>query len=392
VSSRVDRARVRLARLFVRNRRLRESEEQFRRVFADAPAGMLILGASGIIQGVNAAYCRDARSSEEELVGSSFLELVYPEEREKYARLFEERLAGSVGHPVERRFRAKDGTEVWAIITMSVITGDARVVHVQNMTEERHIRLELEQRNVQLLAADREKDELISVVSHELRTPLTSIMGYLELVLTEGEEGGLSDVCRDFLLVAQRNSQRLQRLVEDLLFVSSAEAGRATLALGAIDLAAVVRDAVDAALPSASAGGVALSVSGEAGGTAIADVHRVAEVIENLLSNAVKFTPQGGRVDVEVSSDVDTVAVRVLDTGRGIAEQDARRLFERFFRASDAEGLPGAGLGLSIAKAIVEAHGGSIGVESREGEGTSFEVRLRRSGPAALTPAAVAAA
>jgi PAS domain S-box-containing protein len=392
VSSRVDRARGRLATLFVRNRRLRESEERFRRVFADAPAGMLILGASGIIQGVNAAYCRDAHSSEEDLVGSSFLELVFPEEREKYARMFKERLAGSVGEAVERRFRARDGTEVWAIITMSVITGDARVVHVQNMTEERHIRRELEQRNAQLLAADREKDELISVVSHELRTPLTSIMGYLELVLEEEEEAGLSDVYREFLLVAQRNSQRLQRLVEDLLFVSSAEAGRATLALGPVDLAEVVRDAVDAALPSASAGGVALSVSGEAGGTAIADVHRVAEVIENLLSNAVKFTPEGGRVDVEVSSDADTVAVRVLDTGRGIAEQDARRLFERFFRASDAGGLPGAGLGLSIAKAIVEAHGGSIGVESREGEGTSFEVRLRRLGPPAVPDVAVAAA
>jgi signal transduction histidine kinase len=241
---------------------------------------------------------------------------------------------------------------------------------------------ELEERNARLLVADREKDELISVVSHELRTPLTSIMGYLDLVLTDAD-GGLSDACREFLAVAMRNAQRLHRLVEDLLFISSAEAGRTALELGSVDVDLVVRVAVEAARPSADAGGVELSSSGHAGGAAIADADRVAEVIENLLSNAVKFTPTGGRVDVEVAGDAESVTVSVLDTGRGIADDDARRLFERFFRASDAEGLPGAGLGLSIAKAIVDAHGGSIGVENREGGGTSFEVRLRRAGPLA---------
>jgi signal transduction histidine kinase len=244
------------------------------------------------------------------------------------------------------------------------------------------MQLELEQQNERLLSADREKDELISVVSHELRTPLTSIMGYLELALAEDDDGALTDACRQYLLVAQRNSARLYRLVEDLLFVSSSSAGRATLNLVIVDIDEIVCVAVAAALPSAVAGEVELAVHGQAGGTILADAQRVAEVIENLLSNAVKFTPQHGRVDIEVSGDADAVSVCVLDTGQGIAEDDASRLFDRFFRASDAEGLPGAGLGLSIAKTIVDAHGGSIGVERREGDGTSFEVRLPRAGPA----------
>jgi len=358
-----------------------QSEEWFRRVFGDAPAGLILLDASGRIQGVNAAFCRYAKYSDAELVGMSLFELVFPEECESTEGLFRARTTGGAGEPVEWRTRTKDGSEAWALVSMSVAAEGTRVVHVQDMTERRRLRLELEQRNEQLVAADREKDELIAVVSHELRTPLTSIMGYLDLALAEDAEGEMSDACRKFLLVAQRNSERLYRLVEDLLFVSSTDAGRATLELGPVDLDRVVREAVTEARPSAIAGEVGLSTRGEAGGTMIADAPRVAEVIANLLSNAVKFTPRGGNVEVEVSGDAKNVAVRVLDTGRGIAEDDARRLFDRFFRASDVEGLPGAGLGLAIAKAIVDAHEGSIGVESREGEGTSFEVSLPRAGP-----------
>ena len=252
-------------------------------------------------------------------------------------------------------------------------------------SEERfgRLHLELEQRNAQLMAADLEKDELIGVVSHELRTPLTSIMGYLELVLAEEADGGVPDASRNFLLVAQRNAERLYRLVEDLLFLSSSDTGRATLQLVAVDMNEIVREAVAFAAPSALAGEVVVSLRGHAGGTIVADAHRVAEVVANLLSNAVKFTPRRGSVEVEVSGDTDSVSVCVVDTGRGIAEDDAHRLFDRFFRASDAEGLPGAGLGLSIAKTIADAHGGSIGVESREGEGTRFEFRLPRTGPVA---------
>jgi PAS domain S-box-containing protein len=355
-------------------------------LFADAPVGLLVLDQTGLIENVNVAFCAYAQYSESELVGTNLLDLVDPEDREDGEQRFRARTPGSIGPSVERRLRAKDGSEVWGLVTMTVGIDGTRTVYVQDLTEQRRLRSELEQRNERLLAVDREKDELISVVSHELRTPLTSIMGYLELALAEDVDGALTDACREYLLVAQRNSGRLYRLVEDLLFVSSSSAGHATLSLRSFDLDEVVHTAVDAARPSAIAGELELSVSGDAGGTVVADAQRVAEVIENLLSNAVKFTPQHGRVDVEISGDADSVSVCFLDTGHGITKDDADRLFERFFRASDAEGLPGAGLGLSIAKTIVDAHGGTIGVESREGAGTRFEVRLPRAGPPSGAP------
>lgn len=355
-------------------------------LFADAPVGLLVLDRTGLIEEVNAAFCGYSQYSKSELVGTNLLELVDPEDREDGERLFHARELGSIGPSVERRLRAKDGSEVWGLVTMRVAIDGTCTVYVQDLTEQRRLRFELERRNERLLAVDREKDELISVVSHELRTPLTSIMGYLELALAEDVDGVLTDACRDYLLVAQRNSGRLYRLVEDLLFVSSASAGHATLNLRSFDLDEVVRTAVEAARPSAVAGELELSVSGDAAGMVVADPQRIAEVIENLLSNAVKFTPQHGRVDVEISGDADSVSVCFLDTGHGVAEDDAGRLFERFFRASDAEGLPGAGLGLSIAKTIVDAHGGTIGVKSREAKGTRFEVRLPRTGPPSGAP------
>ncbi|MGZ8715847.1 MAG: PAS domain-containing sensor histidine kinase [Gaiellaceae bacterium] len=383
MSSRGNRALARLP-LSTRSAQLRESEERFRRLFADAPAGMLLLEASGVIQDANAAFCRYAKRSEEEVVGSNYLDLVFPENREEYARLFASHLTGNAADPIERRFRAKDGSEVWALISMSVVAESERarvVVHVQDMTEQRRMRLELEERNGQLQESDRLKDELISVVSHDLRTPLTSIIGYLELAVADDTGGEISKERRGFLEVAQRNSQRLFRLVEDLLFVSRTEAGCASLDLAPLDVSQLVREAVDATLPIAVAGGVQVSYHGAAGGEVLGDAHRIAEVVENLLTNAVKFTAESGRVDVRVVAHEDEVVIRVTDTGPGISEADRPHLFDRFFRATRAEAFPGSGLGLSIVKAIVDAHGGSIGVESREGEGTSFEVRLWRAGP-----------
>jgi signal transduction histidine kinase len=111
---------------------------------------------------------------------------------------------------------------------------------------------------------------------------------------------------------------------------------------------------------------------------AIVDAHRVSEAIENLLSNALKFTPPGGRIDVDVVADDATVAIRVADTGVGVAEEDLEHLFERFFRTSSAESVPGAGLGLSIVKAIVDAHDGLIAVDSTPGAGTTIELSLPR--------------
>jgi len=236
----------------------------------------------------------------------------------------------------------------------------------------------LEQARAELREQNRLKDELISVVSHDLRTPLTSIMGYLELALDSDTP---AEDKRDFLDVVRRNTERLHRLVEDLLFVSRAQAGRTHLDLASVDLGALVREAVASAQPSATTADVTLECTIEATQTTLADAHRLSEVLENLLSNALKFTPPGGSVGVWLGRGADTLIVRVTDTGVGIAREDIEHLFDRFFRATGSDGIPGAGLGLAIVKAIVEAHGGQIEVRSRVGAGTTFEVRLPQRAP-----------
>jgi signal transduction histidine kinase len=234
---------------------------------------------------------------------------------------------------------------------------------------------QLARQNEQLREADRLKDEFVALISHDLRTPLTSIIGYLELVL---DDDNLTEEQRGFLNVADRNADRLLRLVNDLLFVARFEAGELELRPTDLDLAAVVRQSVEESGPRAAAGGVELTCVAGAVSSVQADKGRMFQLVENLVSNAIKFTPEGGEVRVSVTPVNGVVRLEVADTGIGIASGEQQRLFERFFRASTASEhqIPGTGLGLYITRAIVEAHGGSIAVRSDPGEGTSFCVEL----------------
>jgi signal transduction histidine kinase len=242
-------------------------------------------------------------------------------------------------------------------------------------SEAESARRQLLAQNKQLLEADRLKDEFVALISHDLRTPLTSIMGYLELIR---DDDNLTDEQRGFLRVADRNADRLLRLVNDLLFVARFEAGELELHRTELDLAAIVRQSVKEAESRATAGGVKLSCDAGAVSAVKADKGRMFQLVDNLVSNAIKFTPEGGDVRVSVTPVNGFVQLEVADTGIGIESQEQERLFERFFRASTASAhqIPGTGLGLYITRAIVEAHGGSIAVRSDPGEGTSFSVEL----------------
>ena len=232
-------------------------------------------------------------------------------------------------------------------------------------------------RNERLRKLDRMKDDFVASVSHELRTPLTSIRGYLELVL-EGEAGEVTADQERFLMIVKRNSDRLLRVVGDLLFMAQVDAGTISLEPDAIDVDQLAREAVDAAGPAAAAKNIRLEL--ELGGVPElqADRARLAQVVDNLVSNAVKFTPDGGRVAVCTFRERDLAVLEVVDTGMGISEEDQKQLFQRFFRTARAteEAIQGTGLGLAIAKAIVEAHDGTITVASSPGEGTTFRVEL----------------
>jgi signal transduction histidine kinase len=222
------------------------------------------------------------------------------------------------------------------------------------------------------------KDEFFGLVSHELRTPLTSIIGYTEM-LSKVEGENLSERGHGFIDVIRRNSRREMRLVGDLLVLVRIQAGTFEIELGTVQLRQVVEQSVETARPLAEKAGLELTLEAEEIQSCAGDAERLAQAFDNLLGNAIKFTPEGGSVSVRLfNSDQGTAVFEVTDTGTGIPEKDHDRLFDRLYRASSAtEGhVPGTGLGLTIVKAITEAHGGVVGVESSEHQGSTFGIEL----------------
>ncbi len=224
---------------------------------------------------------------------------------------------------------------------------------------------------------DRLKDDFVATVSHELRTPLTSLMGFLEMI-REGEAGALTDEQKRFLAIIHRSSERLQRLVDDLLFVARLDASGLQLHFAPTRLDEVARELVEASAMLARSRGLVLESDLGEVPALLGDHERLVQLVGNLLSNAMKFTPAGGTITVRTFVDGDVAVLEVGDTGIGIPAAEQARLFQRFFRSSIAteQAIPGTGLGLVISRAIAEAHGGTIDVTSEAGEGTCFRVEL----------------
>ena len=236
----------------------------------------------------------------------------------------------------------------------------------------------IDAQNAELLEADRVKDEFIGTVSHELRTPITSIQGYVDLLLDD-EGDPVTGEQHKFLTIVHRNAGRLLRLVNDLLFVAQSEAGKLDIRLERIDLVEIAREAAEAARATAERNGLLLSFDTALPRAPVdADAARIAQALDNLLSNAVKFTSPGGAVGIAVSEADGEVLITVSDTGMGMTQAELARLFERFFRTNAArdKSIQGTGLGLTITKAIVVAHGGAITVRSEPEVGTSFVIAL----------------
>jgi PAS domain S-box-containing protein len=232
--------------------------------------------------------------------------------------------------------------------------------------------------------AERQQEEFIGLVSHELRTPLVSVLGYLELLESEGLTGEQVE----YLGVIERNAQRLLRLVNDLLLAVRLSAGTFTLSLEEVDVSASVSASAFAILPAALAAEVELIVEAQTDLKIRADGQRLSQAVENLLTNAVKFTPKGGTVTVtvrdgEIGDNERAALVAVTDTGIGIAPEELGRLTERFYRVGTPRNqrIGGIGLGLPIVKAIADAHNGTLRVESVLGEGSTFTLTLPMSGP-----------
>jgi two-component system phosphate regulon sensor histidine kinase PhoR len=215
------------------------------------------------------------------------------------------------------------------------------------------------------------KDDFVSNVSHEFRTPLTSILGYVEILQDDDPE----EHQKHPLQIIRKNSERLLILVSDLLAIRH---GQLIVTPQAVDVAELVRASVSAALPRAAASRVALKASTPERLDAHVDAARISQVLDNLVSNAIKYSPDGGNVLVALEQQDSQLACRVSDTGMGMSSEDQVDVFTKFFRTSRVRRttIPGIGLGLPISKAIVEAHGGTIEVQSSLGKGTTFTFRV----------------
>ncbi len=226
---------------------------------------------------------------------------------------------------------------------------------------------------------DEMKSGLIATVSHQLKTPLTSIRMAIHLLLDE-KTGMLTPKQEDLLVAAREDTDRLHTIVGELLDIGRIGSGKARMDLSPLSPQKVVLEGLEPYRSAARDQGVTLAVDvPEELPNVWADPTRIAHVFANLLSNALKYTPPGGSISISAQSEKEVVRFKVSDTGIGIPGTYLPRIFEQFFRVPDQGQGTGAGLGLAIVKEIVEAHGGTVGVESRESAGSTFLFSLRRT-------------
>lgn len=354
-----------LQRELVEHRRtgevLRASEERSRAIFDHMIGGLITFDAGSRIESVNPAAERIFGYSEEELVGSSvalILADVPPSDPEGYLRKVHQEVIGRV---TESQGRRKNG-EVFpfevALFQFEDPEGVRFAANIQDISERREV--------------DRLKSEFVATVSHELRTPLTSIRGSLGL-LVAGVAGELTPQGGDLVRLAERNAVRLTALINDILDFERLDSGKVSMQFAAVDLQVLVEQSFESVRPFANEQGITLT----GGPTKVwvwVDAARIIQVLVNLLSNAIKFSAAGREVQVWAEDQGSRARVFVKDQGRGIPATHRQRIFERFFQVEDSDkrDQAGTGLGLAICKAVVEHHGGRIGVESELGVGSTF--------------------
>ncbi|HEU4596866.1 MAG TPA: CHASE domain-containing protein [Pyrinomonadaceae bacterium] len=317
-----------------------------------------------------------------EAVGRPIVEVTPADtSREQAAEIMESLLDGKAWSG-EMTLRRRDGTTFPALVTDTPIHDDkgklVGTVGVSvEITERKRLEAQLRARAEELSEANRLKDEFLATLSHELRTPLTAVLGWAKLLRSEQLDPKVSARALESI---ERNAEAQSQLINDLLDVSRIVTGKLRLTVRPITLAPVIEAAAEGVRPAAAARGVRLGVSlDQTAGHVSGDSDRLQQVFWNLLSNAIKFTPREGSVEVRLARAGDSAEVSIADTGAGIAPEFLPYIFERFRQADGAitREHGGLGLGLAIARHLVELHGGTIRAESAgEGRGATFIVSL----------------
>jgi signal transduction histidine kinase/DNA-binding response OmpR family regulator len=286
----------------------------------------------------------------------------------------------------------RSGPVIWILVGVAVaaaaVSAGLAVALRRRSAQSRRLRRVIEDLREELAAkerSERARSEFMATASHELRSPLTSIKGFAELLTRGPHAASIPARQREFVDIIGRSADRLVDLVNELLDVAKLNAGESTLDLRPVDVGEAIRETAE--LMAARIAGKHQQLGIYVAPTlppAMADANKLRQVISNLLTNAHLYTPDGGRIHVGAEADRAWVRIVVADSGIGMSDEQAERVFDRFYRAPGADaGVPGTGLGLAIVRSLVDLHRGEVHVASRIGHGSVFEVLI----PAAPTPA-----
>lgn len=356
---------------------LQESEKKYRTYIDNSPQHIFVADTAGRYIDVNPAACATTGYSKNELLNMTRLELYAPESKEAAVSSFEQLL--STGRSTgEFCFLKKDGSRYYMTIEAVKLSEDRFIGFCTDTTERKRTEEDLLKAKIAAENSNRTKSEFLATMSHELRTPLNSIIGFSE-VLSEGYFGQINDKQAKYLKNIFNSGKHLLNIINNILDISKVESGKMQLYKEKIYLKDIVDEMISAMQHLAASKEIVLKVRNDSQfGAVQADKAKLRQILFNLIGNAIKFTETGGMVTIGTREDEEMVYISVTDTGIGISASDLVKLFKPFTQldSSCSRQYEGTGLGLALAKELAELHGGTIFVESKRGEGSTFTLAL----------------
>jgi PAS domain S-box-containing protein len=370
---------------------LRQSEERYRYLSDAMPQLVWTCNANGEYEHVNQRWCEFTGQSIEQALGFGWTKVLHPEDIQPAIQTWTEALQMGELYEHEMRYQRFDGIYRWHLARGLPIKDEQGCVMKwfgtstdiddrKQVEAERHLLLQLEQTaRAEAEAANRTKDDFVAMVSHDLRSPLNAILGWAKLLRTR--QLAPENITRA-LETIESNAKSQAKLLEDLLDMSRIIRGKLQLEITQVNLGATIGVAIETVYPSANAKNIRLESILDRSTPAISgDINRLLQVLGNILSNAIKFTPPGGRIEVRLStypeSNFDSALIQVSDTGIGISPEFLPYIFERYHQGNSTHKQGGLGLGLAIARHLIELHGGTIQASSPGvGQGATFTMKL----------------
>jgi len=366
----------------------KQAGEEINRVARDltqlidiANAPIFGVDVKGLVNEWNRKATEITGYSKDETLGRNLVEnFISDDYKGPVKKVLDKALKGEETANFEFPLYAKDGQ--WTMILLNATTrrdASGNIVGVvgvgQDITDRKRAENLIKEQNERLKELDRMKSEFLSTAAHELRSPLTSILGFSEILLERKLD---KERQNRFLKIIHKEAVGLANLINDLLDVSRIESGQVfKIKKAPFELRKIILKNVDLFRSQTDKHDFEVNIPGELASIEV-DKDKIDQVMENLIGNAVKFSPQGGKITVSIEQAEKEVKINVADAGMGIPKKDLPHIFERFYRVDNTfiRAIEGAGLGLAIAKYIVESHGGKIWAESKVGKGSTFSFTL----------------